>query len=75
MKTDTEKLRSRFSIKYKNEYGVDAGGLSREFFYLMSETIFSKEKGLFDLYDQNSSYFYISNSWKTKNIDEYYFVG
>ena len=47
----------------------------REFFYLMSETIFSKEKGLFDLYDQDSSYFYISDSWKTKNIDEYYFVG
>ena len=47
----------------------------REFFYLMGETIFSKEKGLFDQYDQDSPYFYISDSWKTKNFDEYYFVG
>ena len=47
----------------------------REFFYLMGRTIFSKERGLFDLYDQDSSYFYISDFWKTKNINEYYFVG
>ena len=42
----------------------------------MGRTIFSKEKGLFDQYNQgDSSYFYISDSWKTKNFDEYYFVG
>ena len=41
----------------------------------MGKIIFSKETGLFDQISEDSSNFYISEFWKKKNIDEYYFVG
>ena len=32
-------------IKFTNSPGVDAGGLAKEFFFLISEAIFDKNKG------------------------------
>ncbi len=43
----TEKLLARLYVKFDGEAGVDEGGLSREFFNLLSKEIFKPESNLF----------------------------
>lgn len=60
LKSDRD-LRKRLFVEFEGESGVDAGGLSREFFYLATNQIFSPDYGMFDLYE-NRFYWFSLNS-------------
>lgn len=47
----------RLSVFFTGEAGVDAGGLSREFFYLLVNSVFSPDYGMFRIIDQNTYWF------------------
>jgi E3 ubiquitin-protein ligase NEDD4 len=48
MKIPVSKLREGLYIKFEGESGLDYGGLSREFFFLLSHEIFHPYTGLFE---------------------------
>lgn len=47
MSADVDQLKKRLKIKFRGEEGLDYGGLSREFFLLLSKEIFKPEYCLF----------------------------
>lgn len=47
MRHPASELKKRLMIKFAGEDGLDYGGLSREFFYLLSHEIFNPAYGLF----------------------------
>ena len=51
----------KFSVNFENEQAVDAGGPSREFFYLISEDIFMPDKGMFKIVEDK--YLWFNNSY------------
>ncbi|KAL5496256.1 hypothetical protein EMCRGX_G012501 [Ephydatia muelleri] len=56
MKADVQHLqRKRLNIAFKGEEGLDYGGPSREFFFLLSRLIFNPFYGLFE-YSANDTY-------------------
>lgn len=78
MKADVHHLqRKRLNVAFKGEEGLDYGGPSREFFFLLSRLIFNPFYGLFE-YSANDTYtvqisptsLFISN-----NIDWFRFAG
>ena len=42
-----EKLRGEISIEFKDEPGIDAGGVRRDYFNSISREIFNADLGLF----------------------------
>ena len=44
---NAEEMRGRLHITFRNEQGVDAGGLSREFFGILAKEIFNPNYALF----------------------------
>jgi len=44
---NADEMRGRLQISFRNEEGVDAGGLSREFFAILSKEIFNPNYALF----------------------------
>ena len=44
---NTEEMRGRLHITFRNEEGVDAGGLSREFFAILAKEMFNPNYALF----------------------------
>lgn len=48
MRHSPDDLRKRFLIMFKGEDGVDFGGVSREFFFLLSHAIFDPSFCLFE---------------------------
>lgn len=50
-------MRIPLKVTFKGEEGIDAGGLSNEFFQLICEHIFSKEYGLFTYYEDSRVYY------------------
>lgn len=42
-----EKLRAEIDIKFKDEPGIDAGGVRRDYFNSISKEIFNPDLGLF----------------------------
>ena len=46
-RADIRNLRKQLQVTFQGEQGVDAGGVSREFFYLLTQEIFSPDYGMF----------------------------
>lgn len=62
-------LFGKLSVKFIGEDGVDAGGVSREFFTLVTNKIFSPDYGMFELIDNKFYWF------RNENFDmERYFT-
>ena len=55
MKMKSRELRKRLMIKFKNEDGLDYGGIAREWLYLLSQEMFNPYYGLFQ-YSKDSQY-------------------
>eukprot|EP00835_Amoeboradix_gromovi_P006009 NODE_637_length_5728_cov_0.215669.p1 type:complete len:678 gc:universal NODE_637_length_5728_cov_0.215669:3102-1069(-) len=55
MKLNPSELKKKLHIKFNNEQGLDFGGLSREFFYLLSHEMFNPQYGLF-VYSAHDNY-------------------
>jgi hypothetical protein len=74
-----ELSKSRLYINFSGEEGLDYGGPSREFFFLLSRQVFNPYYGLFE-YSANDTYtvqvsslkiFYLSDfCWKPNNTDK-----
>jgi E3 ubiquitin-protein ligase NEDD4 len=45
---DIEALKSRLYVEFQGETGLDYGGVSREWFHLLSHEMFSPYYGLFE---------------------------
>lgn len=56
-------MKGKFSIEFVNEEGMDAGGVSREWFLLLSKQIFNPDYGLFKLSSTGNTYQPNKNSW------------
>lgn len=48
MRLPAEELKKRLMVSFKGEEGVDFGGVSREFFFLLSHAIFDPSYCLFE---------------------------
>lgn len=64
-----EKLEKRLVISFKDEKTEDDGGVTREFFFLMSNVFFSKELKLFELTESGDFYWF--SHFKNNNMDYY----
>ena len=58
-KANPNELSKRLSVVFQGEQGVDAGGVSREFFYLLCNELFSAKYGLFYQID-NGKYWFVT---------------
>lgn len=66
-------LRKSLKIIFKGEDGIDAGGVTKEFFQLLSAKLFDGHTGMWSSrFDSNMTWF---NSDCTWNYDGYYLVG
>lgn len=66
----TDKLTLKLNVVFKGEQGVDAGGVSREFFYLLCNNMFSPDYGMFSK-TCNGKYWFANGSDIT--VSPYYF--
>jgi alpha-tubulin suppressor-like RCC1 family protein len=73
-KASTEKLRKGLKVVFKGEDGVDAGGVTKEFFQLLCEKLFDVNTGMWttSFGNHNKTWF---NSDCTWNGDGFYLVG
>jgi E3 ubiquitin-protein ligase HUWE1 len=53
---NSEEMRGRLNITFRNEQGVDAGGLSREFFGVLAKEIFNPNYALFTSTEDGSTF-------------------
>jgi E3 ubiquitin-protein ligase NEDD4 len=68
MKMSGEDLKRRLIIKFEGEDGLDYGGVSREFFFLLSHQMFDPSYGLFE-YSAHDNYTLQINSASSVNPD------
>ena len=67
---------ARMSVRFNGEEGVDAGGLTKEYFNLVSEYIVDRENRLFNTYNNGGSYQPHTLGNKLDNFEEKYkFIG
>ncbi|ODV96705.1 hypothetical protein PACTADRAFT_48527 [Pachysolen tannophilus NRRL Y-2460] len=66
-------LRKSLRVEFINEPGIDAGGLKKEWFLLLSKELFNPDKGLFT-YNETSCLGWFSIS-PIENDEMYYLVG
>ncbi|KAG9248189.1 ubiquitin-protein ligase-like protein E3 [Calycina marina] len=70
---NSEDIKKGLRIEFKDEEGIDAGGLRKEWFLLLVREVFNPEHGMFT-YDPESQYCYFNpNSFET--TDQYFLVG
>ena len=50
-------LRGKLRIRYSNEEGIDAGGLTRDFFIELSKGMFKPDYALFNLSNNGTTYY------------------
>ncbi|KAI9356249.1 putative ubiquitin-protein ligase [Zopfochytrium polystomum] len=71
-------LRKKLNVKFAGEEGLDYGGLSREFFFCLSNEIFNPRNGLFEYTNPDSYTFQInaeSGRIRTNHLMYFTFVG
>jgi ubiquitin-protein ligase E3 A len=71
-KASTTELRKSLKIVFKGEDGVDAGGVTKEFFQLLCDKLFDVNTGMWTTSSTNDTWF---NSVCTWNGEGYYLVG
>jgi len=63
-KTKPSDLRKRLMVKFKGEEGVDAGGVTKEFFQLLSEELFDINTGMWtDRFGSDITWFNSDCNW------------
>ncbi|KAI9892950.1 MAG: putative E3 ubiquitin-protein ligase [Vezdaea aestivalis] len=68
-----EEIKKGLRIDFLGEEGIDAGGLKKEWFLLLTRDIFDPHHGLF-VYDEDSNYCYF-NPFCFETSDQFFLVG
>ncbi|GFS44094.1 similar to LOW protein: E3 ubiquitin ligase-like protein [Actinidia rufa] len=72
----TEDLKGRLTVHFQGEEGIDAGGLTREWYQLLSRVIFDKGALLFTTVGNESTFQPNPNSvYQTEHLSYFKFVG
>lgn len=72
----TQDLKGRLNVQFQNEEGIDAGGLTREWYQLLSRVIFDKGALLFTTVGNNASFQPNPNSvYQTEHLSYFKYVG
>jgi len=72
----TQDLKGRLNVQFQGEEGIDAGGLTREWYQLLSRVIFDKNALLFTTVGNNSTFQPNPNSvYQTEHLSYFKFVG
>ncbi|XP_072964095.1 E3 ubiquitin-protein ligase UPL1-like isoform X2 [Typha angustifolia] len=72
----TQDLKGRLTVQFQGEEGIDAGGLTREWYQLLSRVIFDKGALLFTTVGNNASFQPNPNSvYQTEHLSYFKFVG
>lgn len=73
IKLNSTNLKKSLRVQFVNEPGIDAGGLKKEWFLLLSKALFSPEAGMFvNLEDSNYLWFSLT---PIENKEMYYLFG
>ncbi|BGO89339.1 hypothetical protein NBRC10512_001746 [Rhodotorula toruloides] len=77
MKYSPEDLKKRLMVTFKGEEGVDFGGVSREFFFLLSHAVFDPSYCLFEPTEKTSYTLQIhpNSGINPEHLDYFTFVG
>ncbi|KAJ7561891.1 hypothetical protein O6H91_03G045900 [Diphasiastrum complanatum] len=71
-----EELKGRLTVQFQGEEGIDAGGLTREWYQLLSRVIFDKGALLFTTVGNESTFQPNPNSvYQTEHLSYFKFVG
>ncbi|XP_047340664.1 E3 ubiquitin-protein ligase UPL1-like [Impatiens glandulifera] len=72
----TQDLRGRLNVHFQGEEGIDAGGLTREWYQLLSRVIFDRGALLFTTVGNNATFQPNPNSvYQTEHLSYFKFVG
>lgn len=72
----TQDLKGRLNVHFQGEEGIDAGGLTREWYQLLSRVIFDKGALLFTTVGNNATFQPNPNSvYQTEHLSYFKFVG
>ncbi|XP_021903500.1 E3 ubiquitin-protein ligase UPL1-like [Carica papaya] len=72
----TQELKGRLTVHFQGEEGIDAGGLTREWYQLLSRVIFDKGALLFTTVGNESTFQPNPNSvYQTEHLSYFKFVG
>ncbi|KAK9673731.1 hypothetical protein RND81_12G185600 [Saponaria officinalis] len=72
----TQDLKGRLNVQFQGEEGIDAGGLTREWYQLLSRVIFDKGALLFTTVGSNATFQPNPNSvYQTEHLSYFKFVG
>ncbi|KAL1366395.1 hypothetical protein HN51_014224 [Arachis hypogaea] len=72
----TQDLKGRLNVQFQGEEGIDAGGLTREWYQLLSRVIFDKNALLFTTVGNNATFQPNPNSvYQTEHLSYFKFVG
>nr|GMC47383.1 E3 ubiquitin-protein ligase UPL1 [Ipomoea batatas] len=72
----TQELKGRLNVHFQGEEGIDAGGLTREWYQLLSRVIFDKGALLFTTVGNNATFQPNPNSvYQTEHLSYFRFVG
>ncbi|KAL8209796.1 hypothetical protein R6Q57_006528 [Mikania cordata] len=72
----TQDLKGRLNVHFRDEEGIDAGGLTREWYQLLSRVIFDKGALLFTTGGNNATFQPNPNSvYQTEHLSYFKFVG
>jgi len=67
---EPKQVRKRLRVSFKGEEGVDAGGVTKEFFQLLSEDLFEPTSGLWTTkYGDEINWFSSDNTWDIKSYE------
>jgi len=67
---DPKDLRKRLRVSFTGEEGLDAGGVTKEFFQLLSEELFDVHSGLWSTkYGDEINWFNLNNTWDDKGYE------
>ncbi|GAA5978585.1 hypothetical protein JCM10908_004413 [Rhodotorula pacifica] len=77
MRSSPEELKKRLMVSFKGEEGVDFGGVSREFFFLLSHAIFDPSYCLFEPTEKTSYTLQINpnSGINPEHLEYFTFVG
>lgn len=71
VKARPEQLRKKLRIEFKDEEGVDAGGVTKEFFLLVSEEVFDVHSALWSRrFGDQITWFNSDNTWDEKGYEQ-----
>mmetsp|Transcript_44122 Transcript_44122/g.42807 ORF Transcript_44122/g.42807 Transcript_44122/m.42807 type:complete len:210 (+) Transcript_44122:470-1099(+) len=71
-----EQMKKRLHVDFSGEIGIDAGGLTKDFFSELSKEIFNTERKLFNLASNGSTYYPSPQSYREKEyLPKFKFIG